>query len=49
LFVQSYGLGVPYQIPTMLPYVLALAVLAGFVSRAIPPAAEGIPYQQEER
>jgi simple sugar transport system permease protein len=49
LFVQSYGLGVPYQIPTMLPYVLALAVLAGFVSRAIPPAAEGIPYQQEEQ
>lgn len=49
LFVQSYGLGVPYQIPTMLPYVLALAVLAGFVSRAIPPAAEGIPYRQEEQ
>ena len=49
LFVQSYGFGVPYQIPSMLPYVLALAVLAGFVSRAVPPAAEGIPYQQEER
>jgi len=49
LFVQSYGLGVPYQIPTMLPYVIALAVLSGFVSRAIPPAAEGIAYQQEER
>ena len=49
LFVQSYGLGVPYQIPTMLPYALALAVLAGLVSRAIPPAAEGIAYQPEER
>jgi len=49
LFVQSYGLAVPYQIPSMLPYVLALAVLAGFVSRAIPPASEGLPYRQEER
>lgn len=49
LFVQSYGLAVPYQIPTMLPYVLALAVLGGFVSRAVPPAAEGIPYRMEER
>ena len=33
----------PYLL-SMLPYLLTLVVLAGLVGRAIPPAADGIPY-----
>ncbi len=31
----------------MLPYVLTVFLLAGFVGRAVPPRAIGIPYVKE--
>ncbi len=37
---------IPGQFVQMLPYVLAVVVLAGFVGRARPPAAEGQPYEK---
>jgi simple sugar transport system permease protein len=37
---------IPGQFVQMLPYVLAVIVLAGFVGRARPPAAEGQPYEK---
>ncbi|MBI3998486.1 MAG: ABC transporter permease [Armatimonadetes bacterium] len=40
--------GVPYQFITVLPHVASILVLAGFVRRAMPPAADGIPYSKEE-
>ena len=39
---------IPGQFVQMLPYVLAVVVLAGFVGRARPPAAEGQPYEKGE-
>ncbi len=49
LFIQTYNLGIPYQLPTMLPYVLALVVLGGFVGRSVAPAAAGVHYGREDR
>ncbi len=40
--------GVPYQFITVLPHIASILVLAGFMRRATPPAADGIPYSQEE-
>ncbi|MGQ0569642.1 MAG: ABC transporter permease [Armatimonadota bacterium] len=48
LLVQTYNLGIPYQFPLMLPYVLAILALAGVVGRSTAPAAAGQPYGIEE-
>jgi len=40
---------IPPQIFGMLPYIFTIVVLAGVVGRAIPPAADGIPYDKESR
>jgi simple sugar transport system permease protein len=39
----------PAQVFAMFPYILTIIVLAGVVGRAIPPAADGIPYDKEAR
>jgi general nucleoside transport system permease protein len=41
--------GIPPQIFGMLPYIFTIIVLAGVVGRAIPPAADGVPYDKEAR
>lgn len=38
---------IPSQFPQMLPYLLTMAVLAGFAGRAVAPAASGQPYENE--
>lgn len=38
---------IPSQLLLMLPYLMTIAVLAGLVGRATPPAASGIPYSKE--
>ncbi len=38
---------IPHQFIGMIPYLLTILVLAGFVGRSRPPAAEGIPYEKE--
>ncbi len=40
---------VPYQFIKMLPYLLTIFVLAGFVRKAQPPAAVGVPYSREAK
>lgn len=42
------GIGeVPVQAIQALPYVMTVVILAGFVGRAIPPRAAGVPYVKE--
>jgi simple sugar transport system permease protein len=47
--LQFLGLAelIPHQFVGMLPYLLTIVVLAGFVGRARPPAAEGRVYEKE--
>ncbi len=45
---QALGLGIQYQWFKMLPFVLCLTVLAGFVGRAEAPLALGRPYDPSE-
>lgn len=46
LRAQSFGVGVPFQLLLMLPYVLTIIVLAGFVRRNDAPAALGLPFER---
>ena len=38
---------VPVQAIQSLPYILTVVLLAGFIGKAIPPKASGVPYVKE--
>ena len=46
LRAQILPTGVPFQFLLMLPYVLTIIVLAGFVGRGGAPAALGVPFRR---
>jgi simple sugar transport system permease protein len=48
LSIQFQNTAIPTQFIQMLPYVITIIVLAGFIGRSIPPAADGIPYEKNE-
>ncbi len=46
--IQMQGVtAIPVQFIQIIPYVLTLVVLAGFIGRSRPPKALGLPYQKE--
>ena len=45
--IDFFGIILPIQLMQALPYVLTVIILAGFVGKAIPPLAGGIPYTKE--
>jgi simple sugar transport system permease protein len=45
--MQLQGINIPYQIVSLLPYLLTIVVVAGAVGRATPPAADGQPYVRQ--
>ena len=48
LSIQFQNFAIPTQFIQMLPYVLTIIVLAGFIGKSTPPAADGIPYEKDE-
>jgi general nucleoside transport system permease protein len=47
LQIRLQGAGIPNEFLQMLPYVVTMAVLAGAIGRARPPASVGRPYDPE--
>jgi simple sugar transport system permease protein len=41
------GIEIPVQFIIMLPYVLTVILLAGFIGKSVPPRASGIPYTKD--
>ena len=48
VFKLPSGDDIPVQFIQMVPYVLTIVVLAGFIGSSLPPRALGIPYQKEK-
>jgi simple sugar transport system permease protein len=47
LQITLQGSGFPNELLQMLPYLVTMMALAGFIGRAVPPRAIGIPYDPE--
>ena len=41
---QLLGVAIPVQFINMLPYLMTVILLAGFIGKSIPPRASGLPY-----
>jgi ABC-type uncharacterized transport system permease subunit len=46
LAIQFYGSFIPTQFIVALPYIATIIVLAGFIGKSTPPAADGVPYEK---
>jgi general nucleoside transport system permease protein len=48
LQIRLQGSGFPNELLQMLPYLVTMLALAGFIGRAIPPRSVGVPYDPEQ-
>ncbi len=47
--LQGTNVAIPNQFFLMVPFILTMVVLAGIVGKSIPPAADGKPYEKENK
>ena len=47
LQIRLQGSGFPNELLQMLPYLVTMLALAGFIGRAVPPRSVGVPYDPE--
>ena len=45
--IPVFGVEIPVQFINMLPYVMTVVLLAGFIGKSVPPKASGIPYTKD--
>lgn len=45
--IPVLGVQIPVQFINMLPYVMTVVLLAGFIGKSVPPRASGIPYTKD--
>lgn len=49
VFLGQFDFEISTQLISMLPYVITIVVLIGFVGRSAAPSADGIPYEKEHK
>jgi len=49
VFLGQFNFEISSQLISMLPYVITIVVLIGFVGKSAAPAADGIPYEKEHK
>lgn len=49
ILAQGFGWTLPSEVFTMIPYVLTIIALTGFVGKTSAPAADGVPYEKNGR
>ena len=45
--LARFGAAMPNQLIQATPFLLTIIIIAGFVGRSTPPAADGIPFEKE--
>ncbi len=49
VFLGQFNFSISSQLISMLPYVITIVVLIGFVGKSAAPSADGIPYEKEHK
>ncbi|MCT4687706.1 MULTISPECIES: ABC transporter permease [Vallitalea] len=47
VFLGGKNIPIPIDVLSMIPYVLTIVILMGFIGKSVPPAADGEPYIKE--